>query len=135
MTYAEIELGHVYEEKTKISSTDVNTFAEISGDKNPLHIDEEFAKKSIFGQRIAHGILVLGKISAVLGMRFPGNGTIYMQQSAKFKAPVFLDEELTVRIEVKEKIDEKFRLILITQVIKEDGKVAIDGEALVQFKK
>lgn len=135
MTYDEIEVGQVYEKKVSATAKDVETFAEITGDKNPLHLDDKFAKNTIFGGRIVHGILGLGKISAVLGMEFPGPGTIYMSQTSKFLAPIYLDEEVTIKITVKEKIEEKKRLILNTQILKENGKVAIDGEAMVKYDK
>jgi 3-hydroxybutyryl-CoA dehydratase len=135
MTYDEIEVGQVYEKKVSATAKDVETFAEITGDKNPLHLDDEFAKNTIFGGRIVHGILGLGKISTILGMEFPGPGTIYMSQNSKFLAPIYLDEEVTIKITVKEKIEEKKRLILNTQILKENGKVAIDGEAMVKYDK
>ncbi|HNV06659.1 MAG TPA: MaoC family dehydratase [Petrotogaceae bacterium] len=134
MKYAEIPSGYVFEAKKIITAHMVDTFAQITGDKNPIHLDEEFAKTTVFGRRIAHGILTIGLVSEVLGMEFPGKGTVYMKQDAKFLKPVYLDEEITVRVAVKEKIDEKFRLVLTTQVIKSDGQLAVDGEALVQFK-
>ncbi|SHF12340.1 3-hydroxybutyryl-CoA dehydratase [Marinitoga hydrogenitolerans DSM 16785] len=134
MKYEEIKLNQTYEVKRKITAKMVETFAEITGDKNPVHLDEEFASKTIFKKRIAHGILSVGLISAVLGMEFPGPGTIYMKQDSKFLKPIYLDEEITIKIIVKEKIEEKSRLILTTQIIKEDGKLAVDGEALVLFK-
>ncbi|KLO24716.1 MaoC family dehydratase [Marinitoga sp. 1155] len=134
MRYDEITLGQTYEVKRKITAKMVEIFAKITGDKNPVHLDEEFASKTIFKKRIAHGILSVGLISAVLGMEFPGPGTIYMKQDTKFLKPIYLDEEITIKITVKEKIDEKSRLILTTQIIKENGKLAVDGEALVLFK-
>ncbi|KLO22181.1 enoyl-CoA hydratase [Marinitoga sp. 1197] len=134
MKYEEIKLNQTYEVKRKITAKMVETFAEITGDKNPVHLDEEFASKTVFKKRIAHGILSVGLISAVLGMEFPGPGTIYMKQDTKFLKPIYLDEEITIKIIVKEKINEKSRLILTTQIIKENGKLAVDGEALVLFK-
>ncbi|MCD6104274.1 MAG: MaoC family dehydratase [Thermosipho sp. (in: Bacteria)] len=134
MKYEDIKLNQTYEVKRKITAHMVETFAEITGDKNPVHLDEEYASKTIFKKRIAHGILSVGLISAVLGMEFPGPGTIYMKQNTKFLKPIYLDEEITIKITVKEKIDEKSRLVLTTQIIKEDGKLAVDGEALVLFK-
>lgn len=134
MRYEDIKLNQTYEVKRKITAHMVETFAEITGDKNPVHLDEEFASKTIFKKRIAHGILSVGLISAVLGMEFPGPGTIYMKQDSKFLKPIYLDEEITIKITVKEKIEEKSRLVLTTQIIKEDGKLAVDGEALVLFK-
>ncbi|KAF2955479.1 MaoC family dehydratase [Marinitoga sp. 38H-ov] len=134
MKYEEIKLNQIYEVKRKITANMVETFAEITGDKNPVHLDENFASKTMFKNRIVHGILSVGLISAVLGMEFPGPGTIYMKQDSKFLKPIYLDEEITIRIVVKEKIEEKSRLILTTQIIKEDGSLAVDGEALVMFK-
>jgi 3-hydroxybutyryl-CoA dehydratase len=135
MKYEDIKLNQIYEVKRKITPHMVETFAEITGDKNPVHLDEEFASKTIFKKRISHGILSVGLISAVLGMEFPGPGTIYLKQDSKFLKPIYLDEEITIRIIVKEKIEEKSRLVLTTQIIKEDGTLALDGEALVLFKK
>ncbi|GAB6190123.1 MaoC family dehydratase [Marinitoga arctica] len=134
MKYEEIKLNQTYEVKRRITAKMVETFAEITGDKNPVHLDEEYVSKTIFKKRIAHGILSVGLISAVLGMEFPGPGTIYMKQDSKFLKPIYLDEEITIKIVVKEKIEEKSRLVLTTQIIKEDGKLAVDGEALVLFK-
>jgi 3-hydroxybutyryl-CoA dehydratase len=134
MKFEDLKLNQTYETKRKITSHMIETFAEITGDKNPVHLDEEYASKTIFKKRIAHGILSIGLISAVLGMEFPGPGTIYLKQDSKFLKPIFLDEEITIKITVKEKIDEKSRLILITQIMKEDGTLAVDGEALVLFK-
>jgi 3-hydroxybutyryl-CoA dehydratase len=132
--YAEIILGQSYEKKVLVTPHMVETFAEITGDKNPVHLDEDFAKNTMFKKRIAHGILVVGYISAVLGMEFPGPGTIYMKQDTKFMRPVYIGEEIIVKITVKEKIDEKSRLILMTQVFNEKNEIAVDGEALVLFK-
>ncbi len=132
--FSEINIGDSYEESRFVSSAAVNTFAEISGDKNPLHLSDEFAAKSIFKKRVAHGMLVSGYISAVLGMKFPGAGTIYLQQSLKFMRPVFVDEEVTVRVTVLEKRPEKNRLLLSTEVLSADGKAAIVGEALVKLE-
>lgn len=134
MKYEDIRLNQTYEVKRKITSEMVETFAQITGDKNPVHLDEEYASKTIFKRRIAHGILSVGLISAVLGMEFPGPGTIYLRQDAKFLKPIYLNEEITIKITVKEKIVEKSRLMLTTQIFKENGDIAVDGEALVLFK-
>ena len=134
MLFAELNVGDSYEEKRFVSSADVSTFAEISGDKNPLHLSDEFAAKSIFKKRVAHGMLLSGYISAVLGMKFPGSGTIYLQQSLKFMRPVFVDEEVTIRVTVLEKRPEKNRVLLNTEVLAADGKASILGEALVKLE-
>lgn len=132
--YDDITVGEVFEKKRKVTDEMIREFAKITGDDNPVHLDEEYAKNTIFGGRIAHGILILGLVSAVLGRDFPGPGTIYLKQDAKFKRPVYLDEEITIRVEVLEKITGKSRIRLSTQVIKSNGEIAVDGEALVMFR-
>ncbi|KUK80699.1 MAG: MaoC domain protein dehydratase [Petrotoga mobilis] len=134
MKYEEIKINQVYEAERKITSHMVESFAEITGDKNPVHLDEEFASHTLFKKRIVHGMLSLSIVSSILGMEFPGPGTIYIKQEVKFLKPIYIGEKITVRITVKDKIEEKSRLILITQIIKEDGSLGIDGEALVLFK-
>ncbi|MBO8161294.1 MAG: MaoC family dehydratase [Thermosipho sp. (in: Bacteria)] len=134
MKYEDLKIGDTYSKETIVKSDDVLKFAEITGDKNPIHINEEYAKKSIFGGRISHGILLLGYLSAVLGMEFPGPGTIYMKQEAKFLKPVYVGEKIKICIEVKEKNDEKKRVKVSTQIFKENGEIAIDGEALLSLK-
>jgi 3-hydroxybutyryl-CoA dehydratase len=133
MNYEEFTVGQEYHETVRITQEHINAFARISGDQNPLHTDPEFASKSIFGRPIAHGMYGLSLISAALGMRFPGFGTIYMGQEVKFFKPIFIDESVQIKLCVKELQPEKKRLILTTTIIKENGEVAIDGEARVQF--
>lgn len=134
MLFSELKVGDVYEEKKMVSRADVVKFAEISGDKNPLHLDEQFAATTIFKRCIAHGMLLSGFISAAVGMKFPGAGTIYLQQSLKFMRPVFIDDEVSIRITVLDKRPEKKRVLLNTEVFTADGKTAIEGEALVKLE-
>jgi len=133
MNIDDIYIGQVYEVKRIVTDEMVKHFAEATGDKNPVHLDEEYAKNTIFGGRIAHGILSLGIISSVLGMEFPGAGTIYLMQNAKFRRPVYIGEEVTVKLIVKEVDREKLRVLLETYVVKENGENAIEGEALVKI--
>ena len=114
-----------------ISAEDVKKFAEVVGDKNPIHIDEEFAAKSSFKKRIVHGAFLGGLISKVLGMDFPGQGTIYISQNSVFKRPVYVDTTVTVELKVTEVIAEKRRLILDTNILNENGKVCLAGSATV----
>jgi len=132
MEIEKMYVGQVYEVKRIVTDEMIKMFAEATGDKNPVHLDDEFAKNSIFGGRIAHGILSLGIVSAVLGMEFPGAGTVYLMQNAKFKRPVYVGEEVTVRLTVKEIDREKRRVLLETLVVKSNGENAIEGEALVK---
>ncbi|HCL98205.1 MAG TPA: enoyl-CoA hydratase [Fervidobacterium sp.] len=132
MEIEKMYVGQVYEVKRIVTDEMIKMFAEATGDRNPVHLDDEFARNSIFGGRIAHGILSLGIVSAVLGMEFPGAGTVYLMQNAKFKRPVYVGEEVTVRLTVKEIDKEKRRVLLETLVVKPNGENAIEGEALVK---
>lgn len=113
-----------------ISETDVYLFAGITGDLNPAHTNETWAKQTKFGGRIAHGMLTGGLISAVLGMQLPGPGTIYLQQTLKFLAPVRMGDTITASVEVIEIIENK-RLRLSTIATNQDGVTVVEGEALV----
>ena len=133
MEFKDFYVGQEYREKQVVSPERIAQFAETSGDKNLVHLDEEFAAKTPFKKRIAHGIFGLSLISAALGMRFPGIGTIYMKQDAKFVKPIFIGEEVEIVITVEEIFAEKKRLRLKTLVLNENGTVTIDGEALVMY--
>ncbi len=113
-----------------VSESDVYLFAGITGDLNPAHVNEAWAKTTRFGGRIAHGMLTAGFISAVLGMKLPGTGTIYMGQQLKFTAPVRIGDTITAEVEVIEIIENK-RLRLKTTATNQDGVVVTEGEALV----
>lgn len=112
-----------------ISDEDITTFAKISGDENPVHVNDAYAKGTMFGGRIAHGILVTGLISAVLGTVLPGPGAIYMSQQLRFLAPVRPGDEATARARVTEWDSEKGRITLLTEVTNQDGVTVITGEA------
>ncbi len=134
-TFDKLKVGDKDSLSKVVTGEDVTDFARISLDNNPVHLDEDFAKTTQFGRRIAHGIFGAGLISAAIGTKLPGYGTIYMGQNLKFMAPVFLGDTITARVEVIEKIDAKKRLKLRTWVENQDGKVVIDGDALVMFNK
>ncbi|NMC86004.1 MAG: MaoC family dehydratase [Anaerolineaceae bacterium] len=133
MKFEEFTIGQEHHESHLVTQEEINAFAQVSGDQNPLHIDPDFASKSIFGRPIAHGVFGLSLISAALGMRFPGFGTIYMSQEAKFMKPIFIGETVDVSLTIKSLEPEKKRMVLSTRVLKEDGEAAIDGEAKVQY--
>jgi 3-hydroxybutyryl-CoA dehydratase len=114
-----------------ISAEDVRRFAEIVGDLNPVHLDEGFAENSFFKKRIVHGAFLGGLISKVLGMDFPGQGTIYISQNSIFKRPVYVDTTVRVEIKVTQVIPEKRRLVLDTHVLNSDGQVCMTGSATV----
>jgi 3-hydroxybutyryl-CoA dehydratase len=131
MKFSEVRINQEYSASFTISDEMVRTFAEITGDKNPVHLDEEYAKNTRFKKRICHGMLVASLISKVLGMDFPGPGTILVRQQLSYRAPVFVGETVKVHVKVVDKKEEKQRLILQTNVIKSDGTVAIEGQAEV----
>lgn len=112
-----------------ISDEDIKTFARISGDENPVHVNDEYAKGTMFGGRIAHGILVAGLISAVLGTVLPGPGSIYMSQQIRFLAPVRPGDQVTARAKVLEWDQDKGRVTLLTEVTNQDGVTVIKGDA------
>ena len=114
-----------------ISAEDVRRFAEIVGDLNPVHLDEAFVENSFFKKRIVHGAFLGGLISKVLGMDFPGQGTIYISQTSIFKRPVYVDTTVRVEIKVTQVIPEKRRLVLDTHVLNSDADVCMTGSATV----
>lgn len=130
-TISQLELGQKASMRKTITEADVSAFAQISGDTNPMHLDKEYAAKSMFKERIAHGMLTAGLISAVLGTQLPGVGCIYLSQSLKFLAPVKLGDTIEAEVEVIEKLEEKNRVRLRTVCRNQSGQVVIDGEALI----
>lgn len=133
--FAEISIGDRAGFTKTVSAEDINVFAEITGDVNPVHVDEEYAAKSMFKKRIAHGMLSASFISTVLGTDLPGANTIYLSQEVKFLGPVFIGDTLTAEVEVIEKRDDKRILILHTSVKNQEGKTVVDGQARVMKAK
>ena len=114
-----------------ISEADVYAFAGMTGDFNPLHVDAEFARKSRFGERIAHGMLTAGLISTVLGMKLPGPGAIFLGQTLKFLKPVRFGDTITAEAEVVSYRSEKRILTLRTKCANQRGEQVLEGEATV----
>ncbi len=112
---------------------EVLSFSKSSMDENPIHFDQAYAANTIFKKCIVQGPLVASLIGGVLGSELPGQGTIYMAQTSKFLKPVFIDEEITVNVEITNIRDDKNIITLRTWVIKEDGSCALDGEAVVKY--
>ncbi len=130
-SYDELVMGEKASFTKTISEYDVYSFAGITADQNPAHINEIYANETFFKKRIAHGMLVSSLISTVLGMNLPGPGTIYMKQNLSFLVPVYFGDTITAEVEVIEKLEEKKRIRLKTTCINQDGKIVVDGEALV----
>jgi len=124
------QVGDAAEITKVITEEDIFLFAGITGDRNPIHISKEFAAKSRFGERIAHGILTAGLISAVIGMKLPGPGCLYLSQTLNFLGPVKIGDEITARAEVIEMISEK-RMRLRTRCFNQRKETVLDGEAII----
>ena len=125
------QTGDGFSFKKYISVEDVKQFAEIVGDLNPIHLDAEFAEKTFFKKRIVHGAFLAGLISKILGMDFPGQGTVYLSQNSVFKRPVYVDTTVRVEVKVTEVIIEKRRLILETNILNENNEICVTGSATV----
>ena len=126
-----MKLGDSAEITKKIEQADVDAFADLTGDHNPVHVDEEFAKTTRFGKPIAHGMLTASLISAVLANKLPGEGSVYLGQTLQFVAPVFPGDEITARVTVKEIREDKPIVKLETVCMNQRGEVVIRGEATV----
>jgi 3-hydroxybutyryl-CoA dehydratase len=135
MTFHDLRIGQTASIQKTFSAADVTAFAGISLDVNPIHMSEGYAKQTLFGKRIVHGILTSGLISAVLGNQLPGPGTIYLGQELKFMAPVYLGDDITATAEIIELREDKKIVKLSTTCVNQDGKVVISGVATVKFDK
>src|SRR6478609_5894253 len=113
-----------------VTEADITAFADVTGDTNPVHLDADYAATTSFGERIAHGMLSAGYISAVLGTTLPGPGAIYLSQSLAFKRPVKIGDEVTARVTVTAIDDAKARVTFATTCLVR-GKAVVDGEAVV----
>ena len=125
----ELKVGDSAEISKTITETDINDFARVTGDFNPVHLDQAYAEKTIFKGRIAHGLLSVGLLSNILGNILPGHGTIYLSQEVKFLAPVRIGDTITARVEVMEILSAKNRAKFRTICTNQDGKVVVDGIA------
>ena len=130
-TIDELELGQSAQFSKTISESDIYLYAGITGDFNPAHINQAYAEKTAFKTRIAHGMLTAGFISNLLGTQLPGPGSIYLQQTLNFKAPVFIGDTVTATVEVIEILVDKKRVRLKTICTNQEGKVVLDGEAII----
>lgn len=124
----ELEVGMTRVYAKTVTDADITIFAGVSGDTNPIHLDEGFAKKTMFGGRIAHGMLSASFISTIFGTQLPGPGCIYLSQDLRFKAPVKVGDTVDARVTIKEIITEKRRVVFET-VCTVDETVVLDGEA------
>ncbi|ANQ48763.1 MaoC family dehydratase [Flammeovirga yaeyamensis] len=129
-----LEIGQSYQVNFKFTQEEVNAFAQLTGDTNPIHIDEEFAAQTPFKKPIIHGFLSASIFSRVLGTEFPGNGSVYLSQTMDFLRPMFVEETYSAEFEISE-IDSRRKTAVITTVIKsEANKVTVKGSAKIMHK-
>ncbi len=116
-----------------ITDADIKAFADLTGDHNPVHLDDSFAATTRFGRRIAHGMLSASLISSLLANKLPGRGTVYLNQTLKFVAPVFPNDTVTARVTVTKIREDRSIATLETNCVNQAGKTVITGEAVVLF--
>ena len=115
-----------------VSEADILLFAAVSGDNYPLHVDAEYAKQTRFGRRAAHGMLTASLVSTVVGLMLQKPGGIYVEQSLRFRAPVFIGDTLTATAEVTELIPQRRRMRVRASVVNQRGETVLDGDGLIQ---
>jgi len=130
-TIDELKVGDTAKFSKTISESDIYLFAGITGDLNPAHVNEDYAKNTFFKTRIAHGMLSASFISAVIGTMLPGPGTVYMRQEVSFLAPVKIGDTVTASVEVAEIMTDQKKVRLKTYCINQEDKTVVDGEAIV----
>ena len=128
--FNDLKKNQFYSDSIKITDASIKKFAGASCDRNPIHLNEKFAKKTIFKTRIAHGMLIASFVSSVIGNKFPGNGTIYVSQTLKFKRPVKINDLVKIKISVQKKILKKKWCELQTLCFVKN-KVVLEGTAIV----
>ncbi|NQD93696.1 MaoC family dehydratase [Pseudomonas sp. CrR25] len=126
--YDALEVGQTASYSKTVEERDIQLFAAVSGDHNPVHLDAEYAATTMFKERIAHGMFSGALISAAVACELPGPGTIYLGQTMRFTLPVKLGDTLTVRLEILEKLP-KFRVRVATRVFNQNDELVVDGEA------
>jgi acyl dehydratase len=129
-TYESLQVGDSFSTTRTITAEDVQAFADVTGDDNPIHVDADYASKSRFGQPVVHGVLLLGIISKVLGRDFPGHGSIAVALSCRFLRPVPVGAEIRVEVKISEKVDAR-KHVRGKVYVYTGGKMALGGEATV----
>ena len=126
-------LNKIWEVEKKFNEQDVISFSKLTGDNNQIHIDEEYAKKSYFGRRVVHGMLVASLFSRIFGNVFPGKGSIYLKQELKFIAPVFIGDIILASVKLEKFNSEKLDGTFDCWCVNQDGEKTILGSAIVRF--
>lgn len=133
MKFQDLYIGQEYTMSKKFTEQEVADFAQLSTDYNPVHLDKEYAAQTIFKKNIVHGFLTGSLFSAIIGTRMPGEGSVYLKQDMKFMSPVYIGEEVTASVKIKELKEAKHIVVLETMLFKPDKETAIEGEAVIKF--
>lgn len=128
-----LKVGDTASLSKTITDEDIQTFADLTSDHNPVHLDDEFAQTTRFGRRVAHGMLSASLISAALANQLPGRGTVYLSQTLQFVAPVYPDDTVTARVTVAKVREDKPIVTLETVCTNQNGETLIKGEAVVML--
>lgn len=131
-SFEEFRVGDVTTFSKTITEADILLFAAVSGDNYPLHVDAEYAKTTRFGRRAAHGMLTASLLSTVVGLILRTPGGIYVEQSLRFRRPVFIGDTLTATAEVTELVPAQRRLRVRTTIVNQHGKAVVEGDGLIQ---
>lgn len=129
----EYVLGQESSITINVTGIDILNMAKVSGDMNPIHIDEDYAKKSFFGSRIAHGLFCLGMVSNILGTKLPGEGTLLVSETINYKMPVYIDDIITTTVTIMEIIHVKDKISFSYKCVNQNGKIVTDGTALTKI--
>ncbi len=129
--FEDLELGMRARMSRTVSAADIASFAAVSGDHNPVHVDADYAAGTMFGERISHGMLTASYISAVFGMKLPGPGAIYVSQTLNFRRPVKIGDEIETIVEIYDLWPEKHRARFTCQCVNTAGKTVLEGEAIL----
>lgn len=132
--FSKFQIGYKESFTRQVTQKVVDSFVEVSGDVNPIHVNEEYAKTTRFGKRIAHGAISESFISSLVGLKMMGIGSIYVSQTLKFRAPVFIGDTLTVTGEIVERDEEKQRIKMKTDVTNQEGVLVTTGYAVVMHE-
>ena len=128
-----LSIGQSYSLSRTVTDKDIRAMAEISGDKNPVHLDEIYAQGTIFGARIAHGLFCLGMVSNILGTKLPGMGTVLVTENVSYKKPVYIDDEITVTVIINNIIYEKDKVELSLVCTNQNNEIVLDGDTVVKI--
>ena len=131
--FEELSVGQTAQRTVKFTAEAVEAFARLTGDCNPVHLDDAYAAGTLFKKRIVHGMLVAGLFSAIIGMDLPGEGSVYLGQELKFVKPVYIGDQVTATVCIVEIMQEKKRILLETVAVNQNGEEVLTGRATVKF--